>query len=446
LTTLLSALVPLALYIGIPSTLWNFDGVACAAALELGNPAYFFHANHLVYGLFGYLFWRWIGFPFGLARALPALQLFTSLAGSFGLMGLYRLLQSILKEGTSSLLLTLGLSVTAAFWVWNIEAQVYTLGFLALAWATFFLIAYEGKNKYIWVGLLHAGAVLGHLMHFLWVIPALFWMWRIPGAIRRYMTTFVLGTMIPYVLVLSLVIAPGRDLHRILIWLKGSVGLTPDRRWAWHSAGWTGPWLWLKSTLPALWGSFLPYGNTRVTPWMWPLTTLSIVIFLLLVAQSGAQSSDKAVRFSGLWLGTYGLFLSTWEPTTLCYRITDIIPLGILLAFGLRSWRWPYPILASCLFLGSTLASNASTQIIPMHQIEQNTVYQETLTLSKITPANSLYITEGGPLWIYLLYFTGREAWNARSLDPERLTEEIHRQKHYRPVYMLNGSQWQKVS
>src|SRR5260221_1232384 len=116
--------LPLALYWAYPSALWNFDGVACAAALELGNPFYLFHANHLLYGFLGYGFWKLIGSPLGLIRALPALQFFTSLLAALGLLGLYRLLLALLKNNVSALLLTCGLSVTAAFWVWSVEAQV----------------------------------------------------------------------------------------------------------------------------------------------------------------------------------------------------------------------------------------------------------------------------------------------------------------------------------
>jgi hypothetical protein len=441
----LSFAVPLALYLAWPSAMWNFDGVACAAALELGWPIFLFHANHLLYGFLGCAFWKVAGLPFGMARALPALQLFTSLIAALGLVGLYRALQSVLKNNISAHLLTLGLAVTAAFWVWSVEAQVYALGFLPIAWATTILFKNEGENKFVWVGLLHAGAVLGHLMHVLWAVPALYWMWGKPKAIRQYLVTLFLATAIPYALVLAFVVAPRHDLFHILIWLKGSAGLTPDRSWAWHSAGWTGPWQWLKSTLPAFWGSFWPYENTLVKPVIWILTAVSMGLALLFLMRSASERGERAARFSWIWLGTYALFLSTWEPATLCYRMTDIVPLGILFALGLKKTRAPIQILLTTLFLGCTLTVNLASRILPMHDAGANKVYQETLSLSKISPSNSLYITQGGPSWIYLLYFTGRTAWNANAFPPGKLEEEIRRQKHTRPVYMQDGASWKKV-
>jgi len=449
----LAFLIPLGLYLSFPSCFWNFDGVACAAALELGQPTYFFHANHLLYGFLGFLFWKGIGLPLGLTRALPALQLFTSLLSCLGLVGLYRLILPVLENRWSALLLTSTLSVTAAFWVWSIEAQVYALGFLALAWATYTLIQSQSQHKYWQVGLLHGAAVLGHLMHFLWALPALFWIatecrrLRISTGkpISQYLGSLAAATIIPYVLVVGFVIAPGRDLHRVAVWLKGSAGLTPDRHWAWHSGGWSGPWVWLKSTGPALWGSFWPYGNTIVAPWIWIATSISIILAAALFVRGWRERRNALYLFSALWLGVYGLFLSTWEAGTLCYRMTDILPLGILFALGLKTWRAPLQILIGSTLLASTMAVNLSTRILPMHQMEQNSAYQDTLTLSKITPSNSLYVADNSLSWLYILYFTGRTAWSVHSFDPMRLETEINREKHNRPVYIQKGSQWQPL-
>ena len=63
-----------------------------------------------------------------------------------------------------------------------------------------------------------------------------------------------------------------------------------------------------------------------------------------------------------------------------------------------------------------------------MSRTEQNTAYQETLRLSKITSPQSLYLTGGGLSWIYLLYFTGRTAFNARSMSAETLSRAITEQ------------------
>jgi hypothetical protein len=240
------------------------------------------------------------------------------------------------------------------------------------------------------------------------------------------------------------VIAPGRDPGRILTWIKGSAGLTPDRSWSWHSAGWIGFWLWFKSTAPALWGNFWPYGTTRVGVGVDLLAAASIMCFLGLVIR-GSRQSEKMTRFAWLWIGVYGLFLSTWEPQTVCYRMTDIIPIGILLAFGLRDLKRSTQKIVATFLVLSTFTLNLTTRILPMHDAAQNKAYQETLSLSKITSPNSLYLTHGGLLWIYLPYFAGREAWNVTSFPPEALGLEVAREKRSRTVYSEQGSGWGKV-
>ena len=159
----------------------------------------------------------------------------------------------------------MGMAVTAAFWVWSIEAQVYTLGFLGLAWATYMLIEGRSPNKYLWVGMLHGLAILGHIMHVLWIVPALYWMQRdvkpLAPRVKPYLISLAATTILPYWIVIQGVVAPGRNHAHLMLWIRGSAGLTPDRSWGWHSAGLAGPWIWLKSTLAVYWGTFWPYGH-----------------------------------------------------------------------------------------------------------------------------------------------------------------------------------------
>ena len=169
---------------------------------------------------------------------------------------------------------------------------------------------------------------------------------------------------------------------------------------------------------------------------MWILTGLSAVLFMTLLARGWSHRSDRLSRFSWLWLGSYGLLLSIWEPQTLCYRMTDVLPLGILLALGLRSWKASMQLSFASLFLASMLTVNLITRVAPMHEADQNRRYQETLVLSKFTPNDSLYITGGGTPWIYLLYFTGRNAWNAHAFGAGDLIERVNRNKRSHPVFI----------
>lgn len=441
---LLSAAGPLGIFLRFPSCLWNFDGVACAIALELGNPVFFFHSNHLLYGFLGYGFWRALEFFFDSLRALPALQLLSSLLSALGLAGLCRLLFDQTREPAVALGLTWALSVTAAFWVWSLEAQVYPLGFAALAWAAYVLLAGDSSpKKYRWVGFLHGLAVLGHMMHVLWIAPALYWIYagsrpidESYARIRAYLSVLGLTVVIPYLSVFFFVLLPSRrGFPWLLTWLKGSAGLTPDRHFAWHLAGgWKAPFQWAWGNLPFGWGAFSPYRTQPVDPLGWMLTIVSIGLFGWGLFLSFRNRSELW-KFSLIWLGAYALFLWTWEPRTLCYRMADIVPLAILLSLGAARMGKTFRNIWLILLLGTTLAANFGTLIGSLRRAESNAVYRETLALSKETPPHALYLTGGGDTWIYLLYFGGRSAWNVHLLPSQRLTDGVARHKQSHPVY-----------
>ena len=71
-------------YLCFHSTFYNFDGVACAIAVELGDLRHLTHGNHLAYGLLGWAWtgvWRLLGFT---GPALLCLQVLNSLLGGLG--------------------------------------------------------------------------------------------------------------------------------------------------------------------------------------------------------------------------------------------------------------------------------------------------------------------------------------------------------------------------
>jgi hypothetical protein len=427
--------------------MWNFDGVACAAALELGNPVYYFHADHLLYGFVGMLFWKGFSF-FGLHRALPALQLLTTFLSVGGLVGLYYLLEFILADGGAALLTTLWVGVTAVVWVWSLEAQVYALGFLAIAWTTWKLIQPGAAKKWLWVGFGQALAVLGHVLHILWVVPALYWLSAetLPPQAKRfrnlyhYLGALALGVGIPYLLVLGLVIIPHHPYWLwVKTWLLGSAALTLDRTFQWHAAGWVGPWLWAKTTLRFFWGSFWPYAQTPISRSDQLLTATSGLGVLTLLGLSLRRRHQTLWVFSLLWLLAYGAFLSTWEPLTECYRMSDAVPIALLAALGLQSLnqrkvRWGLLGLLGA----TTLIVNLGTRIRPMNQADNNTAYTEITKLTRATPEQSLYLTPGGLSYIYLLYFAGRSAWNLPFVSAHNPSwkSEVARHHRFEPVYI----------
>jgi len=415
---LLAAAIPLAFYLAYPSTYWNFDGVACAAALELGNPVYLFHAQHLLYGFLGFLAWKLL-LPLGMHRALPALQMFTSVLASASLYVLWRVLAALSKDAWLAFFLTCAAGFSAVFWMWSVEAQVYSLGVLGLAAATFFLLSEDAPLRMRRVGFWHGVAVLGHLVHGLWMIPASYWIYKRKLPVRPYLAAFVGTVAVAYTAVAVFVLRPYHGHGDWLShWIKGSLGLSADRSLAWHWPGGSGILQWTQATPGVLWGTWTSDAGP-VAPWIHGLTLLSILFLAGWTARSARRGKSSAlVIFNGIWLGSYAIFFSTWEPRTLCYRMSDLIPFTLLLMSACLVWparRWRLAI-AGC-WMASLGVINFFTVARPLHNSLNNETYQQTLALARLTPVQSLYLTPGGLSWMYLLYFTGRSAWNVHTLS-----------------------------
>lgn len=424
--------------------MWNFDGVACAAALELGNPAYLFHVNHLLYAFVAFLFWKGIACPLGLTRALPALQLFTTLLSGIALVGIFQTLQLLLNRKWLALAVTLLVASTAVYWVWSIEAQVYALGVLGLAFATYTLLRPSFAYQFAWVGFFHGLGVLGHLMHVLWAVPAIFWIYsnhefRRTAALERnvYLRWLAATITVPYFLVFGFVIRPSHAGRESLFnWLKGSVGLNADRHFQWHSEGWAGPLLWLRTTAQAVWGNLWAYAH-RPGALEWTLFALSATSLVALLVLSIRRTDTRLKQFALLWIGVYGLLLWTWEPSTLCYRMSEAIPFALLVGGGLTQ-------LASAkrrnLLLGTAILSTAAltlmSRIKPMSRDSLNPLYRQTLALAAITPKNGLFLTDGPSEWMYMLYFTGRTTLNLKRLAPEKIANDVEHHSTVEPVFV----------
>lgn len=408
----------LALYWSHPSAFWNFDGVACAAAIEYGDWTYFFHSQHLIYGFLGWGFWKFLGLFVEGIRGISALQCLAPIFSAIGMIALWKTAAMLTKDIRLGLLITGFMSVTAVFWVWSIEPQVYSLGFMGLAWATYYLLSPRASLGR--VGLWHGIAVLGHLMHILWIIPAVFFIWKrakqtkqdaLPG-LQQYVGTMGAVIVLSYVAVFLAVLLPsGKSWKWISVWMKGSAGLTADRSFAWHWSGWSGPWEWLQATPSIFWGSFWPYAMTP-TLWTWVMTGISVIAVALMLLGLRRHSFPLVIHFSFLWIAIYGILLSTWEPTTLCYRMTDILPLGILLSVGIANL--PKPFMARSIGAAAflfTAALTLQTRIRPMQDPNNNIVYTEVMNFHRTHPPETPFVTSNSMARLYMLYFAGRNAY-----------------------------------
>jgi hypothetical protein len=407
-------------YLCFHSTFYNFDGVACAIAVELGDLRHLTHGNHLLYGLLGWSWtglWRLLGFK---GPALLCLQVLDSILGGIG-AGLFCrfLLRRLESSPATAVCASAGLALSYAWWFWSLEAQVYILGgvFLILAADA----AWAKEPQPCRTGFFAAAAVLGHVGNAMFLFCALYLLRR-PGLTRRLWrrcgATFVLTILGAYVAAALCCVQP-QSLEDCRVWLLGSAALTQDRSFIWYSAGSTAQSLasWLPMTLRIFTD---PVGLPR--PWSvlgWMLGGLPLAAA---AASLGAWSRDSKAAL--LWLGGYALLYHSWQPFTMVYRITDLAALWLLVALWTEGASWRRGVLAVCVLICGVF--NGVFRILPQTDPSRNTAYQEALQVGRDTPEQAWVVVMARGQ-VYIPYFAGRKPLNLRYFDgrPEALARRL---------------------
>lgn len=407
----------LLLYLAFPSYFLNFDGVACAVAVELGDCRYLVHGNHLAYGWLGLWFARlWRLFGYG-GQALLPLQNLSALCGAAG-AGLFADLLLRLKcPRPSAAAAAAALALSLAWWSWSLEAQVYMLGALFLV-----LTTREGlreKPRPAVLGLCHAGAILGHVGHVM-LLPAALWLFR--GKPRRDLARYALvlgATVAAAYLAAGLFCVRPTSWTQLKLWLLGSAALSADRSFYWHGGGWTPASLleWIKMSLRVFAGAD-HWIQTAVSA-----AGLGACVYAL--ASEWNSIHRRIAIFCSLWLGGYALLFIAWQPSTIVYRITDLIPLWLIASlFASRHGRRGAAALATWAAVAAGV--NLGSSIRPNSDPAQNPAYQEALFLRDFVPQEGWVVTTSLGQ-IYIPFFAGRKPLNLRYFEgrPEALAARV---------------------
>jgi hypothetical protein len=391
-------------YLCFHSTFYNFDGVACAIAVELSDLRHLTHGNHLAYGIVGLAWthlWRYLDYT---GPALVPLQALDSILGGLGAGLFYRLLRRRLGvEPLTAVSATAGLALSYAWWFWSLEAQVYMLGALFLilaadsAWA-------EAPNPWL-VGLLHGLAILGHVGNAMFILCAAFLL-RGGGRAKynwpRYAAALAFTVLAAYAAAAIWCVRP-RTADEWRIWLLGSAALSKNRSFVWFtSTASENVVSWLSMSLRIFTD---PLVLSR--PW-WSAAGWLLCLGPLAAAAAETLSWTRPAKACLLWLGGYAILYHSWQPSTMVYRITDLIPIWLLAALFARTTLRRWSLVGWVLAMG---LGNGIFIILPQTDPRRNTEYQETLWVAANTPPDA-WVAVNGRDEVYLPYFTGRKPLN----------------------------------
>lgn len=393
----------LALYAALPSLRHNFDGVACAIAVELGDFRHLVHGNHLAYGLVGFAFNNLLH-AVGLAiPALWSLQIMDSLLGALSAALFARLLLRRGRPIGVACAAALGLAVSNSWWLRSIDAQVYLLA------QPFLILALEEvlsqRPRAARLAFLHVGAMLAHSSHALFAPVAVWAILRgrtdseeARADLGRYLVLCLLGVTAAYTAAVVLAVRP-EGLDGLRLWLLGSAGLGPGRTALWL----TGPSEW-----------------ENIRHWAWsslrvvcekPLLGLGLWVLAFWSWLTRPEQKERPVAL--LWLGSYSLLFVHWEPWNLDYRIGDLLPLWASAAAAFSPGRERQGARALAVFVALLGAANASWNIIPVSRLKNNLPLVKTLWLRESLPPDA-WVTALSIEEVYIPYFTHRRVINLR--------------------------------
>ncbi|MFH1282114.1 MAG: hypothetical protein ABII27_00435 [bacterium] len=445
-------------YIIFVSKFYNFDGVACAIAVEMGDLKNLFHGNHLLYGFLGFLFDRAIRLLGYDGTTLTSLQLFNITLSALSCSIFYIILYEFTRQRIISLLVSFLTAFSFGYWFWASEAQVYPLAYIPMLLITLFGIRFEITKRFNTVCFLFLMALLGHIIHILF-LPVLFFFILEESAYNKKTAVLKMinfgkyvfaGLFISYLIVIVTVIKP-QSFNDFRIWLLGSAVLTPDKHFAWHGGFSASNILTLIKTNCTL---FLPvfYEKINILPKLRSgfsfLIYASGFIFLVLILNFfyGIKRIWKEYRSIVLlclvWLMPYLVLFVTWEPGTLVYSLTNIFPLWMLLMLSVISLRLKkqFKILFLIVFLGIFLLSNILNAMQGLADKNNNRVLMEADIIKKHTSQNSVVLVASGFYKLYLPYFADRHPFYVNWIEKDK-TESLksinNMLKDGRDIYIL---------
>jgi hypothetical protein len=396
----------LLLNFSIRSLFFNFDGVACAIAVELSDFKHLVHGNHLAYGVVAWGFDRlWRIFGYG-GQALLTLQALDSILGAAGAAVFSSLLRRLGRGERESLLGAAALAVSHAWWFWSLEAQVYMLGALFAALAA--REALSDAPSPALAGLWHAGAVLGHVGH-LMALPALAYiLTRRKGRGRwiPYSTTLAVVLASAYLCAGLFAVRPASFVE-LKLWLLGSAALGVDRAFSWHSdtlasavRAWSAMTLRIFAESVGRKGIFLWGG-------------VALGLLPLAAAARGGVGRTREAVFWMLWLAGYAVLFLAWEPYTIVYRVTDLLALWALATLGLQAMS-PRPRQAAlAAWTAAAFAFNLAFVVRPASVFANNPDLVEAAWTKASSPENAWVLANGRGA-VYIPYFAGRRPVNLR--------------------------------
>lgn len=398
------------------------EGLARAIPMELGRVRSLFLGSYFLYGPVGYasfLLARLLGYK---GLAVEILQLLDVACGAAGIGLNFLTLRCMGADRRSAGVWSAILGFSLGYWRWSVEAENYIFSAFLLQLNFFVLIRYfrRGKGSPALLGALQALAMMGHIVNSLfsavglWILYSVHQRdWRRPALI--YLGTGLGVCALTFGPALAILVRPA-DLRELVFWFLGSAGAGGSFRWhgGLHLAG---CWQWLKMTLN-IFTSFEPDFHRPPmlklsSAALWVSRGLISLFALNLALRIKQLRRGRPLMIAcGLWVAAYACVFTSWEPATMVYRISDLIPIIFALYLGYQA---AYDSGFRTLWLGAALALAASLAVgnfgaeIHPRSLESNNIHLARMKLIRSHSADGDWVAANGGIDpIYVPYFAQR--------------------------------------
>lgn len=396
-------ILPLLVYLALPTRNYYWDGIAYADMAEKQYPLRLtLHPNHLLYTpacTWLYHTALLLGIK---TRALFLMQGANSVLAAACVVLLYRALRRRDFSRESAAGAALVFAFAATWWRFATDANAYIPSIFVLLCANDLL---ESRRSTSASGLLHAFAMLFHQLALFFLPVALFRLRRQPKQALRYFAACVVPLGLGYLLAYRAVFGE-LDGAKLLRW---TVFHSPDSAFAFQPV--RDLLFTLRGTLRLFFGGrFGEVVPSALTVSGVAVLLLAIGIFIYRWWRSGPQLPSVPSMDLLIWVSLYVAFLFFWMPQNTFYRLFYLAPLILLVATTGRSAR---PDRFLPLLLGLVVfAWNLLFLIYPQSRIENNAPLHFALTQKNRWPAGTMIANHEYPsdLWT-ISYFNPQATW-----------------------------------
>jgi hypothetical protein len=334
--------LPFILYLFLPTKQFYWDGISFALDIEHahGNLSSLLRPNHLIYNLTGYFFFQLFGENI---RVLFLLQMLNGILGGICILLVYHILKRIMGSHDHSIILALLMAFSATWWKFATDANAYIPSILFLLFA-FRLVLPEEKPRPLWVGVIHAVAMLFHQLALVFYPVA--WV-----CLRRQKQKW--SGLLQYSAVSSLIVSLAYIGAYRYISYAGSF-------WDWitiHSADSSFTFSIIHNIAVSAGSNFKLFFGGKVSDFRFTVVTILGIIGLAFaigwifrlraeirvgIVELGARLTRRNFLESGpliLWILCYLIFLLFWIPKNTFYRLFYLPAIFFLIGVWGRPWK-----------------------------------------------------------------------------------------------------------